>query len=301
MMSYRSISPDNQTSKTELVDNKFSFNHEHPNFYNFIRGLLAKTELSNAYVQVLLDSDSMREFTKAFTHKTIDPIHNYEYYETLGDVTTNKIVVWYYHRRFPQLFDNPGGGNMGPVAIMARLKQVGISKKTYSQFASGLGFWEYIRANEEIKKSKLRLLEDTFESFIGCLEYLIDMKIMQHNGYRVVYEFMKKIMDKMEISLDREELYDHKTKLNEDINFFKGRLKLEYQSIDNSIGKPQFLENKDNVKVRFESRVIITDSLTGQKYRSKCAFGPNKSTSEQLAADLVRKSGFLTNFSQSVQ
>lgn len=269
------------------------FKHEHPNFTNFIRGLLDKAELSEKFVKLLTDEKSMEEFTKAFTHKSVNPIHNYEYYETLGDATTNKIVVWYYHRRFPQLFDNPGGGNMGPVAVMARLKQVGISKKTYSKFSGGLGFWEYVRGTEEAMKSKTKILEDLFESFIGCLEYLIDMKVMDHSGYGIAYIFMAKIMDKVNITIDRESLYDHKSKLNEDINSFKGSLKIEYDSVDRACGNQLFLEDRSNVPKRFETRVIITDKRTNKKYRSSPGYGSNKGEAEQSAAKNTRDSKIL--------
>lgn len=270
-----------------------SFVHEHPNFKNFIRGVLAKAELSDKYIDILTDEKCMEEFTKAFTHKTVNPVHNYEYYEILGDATTNKIVVWYYHRRFPQLFENPGGGNMGPVAIMARLKQVGISKRTYSSFSNSLGFWDYVRVVEDAKKGRTKILEDVFESFVGCLEYLIDMKVMEYSGYGIAYIFMSKIMDKINIKLDREALYDQKSKLNEDINSFKGALKIEYQSLDRAIGNPLFLEDRSNISKRFETRVIIHDTRDGKIYRSSPGYGSNKPEAEQSAAKHVRDSGII--------
>lgn len=276
------------------MDSSRDFNHENPNFRNFIRGLLDKAEISEKYIDLLTDEKSMEEFTKAFTHKSVNPIHNYEYYEILGDATTNKIVVWYYHRRFSQLFKNPGGGNMGPVAVMARLKQVGISKRTYSKFANNLGFWEYVRVMEESKKNRTSILEDTFESFIGCLEYLIDMKVMDHSGYGISYIFMSKIMDKVEISLERESLYDHKSKLNEDINAFKGDLKLEYISVDQSLGNPTFLDDRSNIPRRFEARAVIFDRRENKSYRSGPGYGSKKGDAEQAAAKLVRESNFIS-------
>lgn len=262
-----------------------SFKHENPEFANFIRSLLDKAGLSNKYIDILTDEKCMEEFTKAFTHKSINPIHNYEYYEQLGDVTTNKIVVWYYNRRFPELFDNPGGGNMGPVAVMARLKQTGISKKTYAKFSGELGFWDFVRVSEESIKNKRSILEDTFESFIGCLEYLIDKIVMYHSGYGVAYIFMAKIMDRENIVLDREALYDAKSKLNEDINRFKGGLKIEYKSVDH--GK------STDFNTRFETRVIIMDIRDNKIYRSQPGFGANKAEAEKKAAQSVRDSGLL--------
>lgn len=268
--------------------------HENPKFTEFIRSLLSKAEINTKNIELFTDEKSMEEFTKAFTHKSINPIHNYEYYETLGDATTNKIVVWYYHRRFPQLFENPGGGNMGPVAIMARLKQKGISKRTYSKFSNDLGFWEYVRVTEDFRKNKTKILEDLFESFIGCLEYIIDMKVMEHSGYGIAYIFMAKIMDKISISVDRESLYDAKSLLNEEINAFKGAIKIEYVSTDQSKNNPSFLEDPKNIPFRFESVIIIIDSRDDKKYKSKPGYGPNKADAETAAAKNVRDINFLS-------
>ena len=272
--------------------------HENPNFRNFIRSLLERADLSEKYIDKLTDEKAMIEFTKAFTHKSHNPFYNYEFYETLGDATSNKVVVWYFQRRFPELFDPTSGmkeGNMGPLAIISRLKQNGVSKKTYAKFSGDLGFWDYIIGSEEAKKSKLKLLEDTFESFIGCLEYMIDGQVMEHSGYGICYIFMKKIMDKIEISLGREDLYDHKSLLNEEIMKFKKMLSIRYESIDNASRDPMFLENKSNIPFRFESVVVITDDR-GREYRSGKGYGSDKTISQKNAAKILLESKFLDRF-----
>jgi dsRNA-specific ribonuclease len=269
-----------------------SLKHENPNFKSFITELLVKSELSKKFTDILTSDECMTEFTKAFTHSSINELHNYEYYEILGDVTTNKVVVWYFHERFNDLFKNPGVGNMGVVAVMARLKMNGISKKTYSKFANDLGFWEYIRATDDAKKSRNNLLEDTFESFIGCLEYLISKKIMNHAGEGIVTIFMKKLMDKLDIKLDREKLYDHKSLLNEDINSFRKALTMKYVTVDTSYGDKSFFDNeKNNISKRFESHVMLTDQRDGNNYKSKSGYGITKAIAEQAAAELTRNSG----------
>lgn len=262
-------------------------------FRDFILDLLKFCSISKKHIEILTRPHCMDEFKKAFTHKSINPIHNYEYYETLGDATTNKIVVWYYHRRFPQLFDNPGGGNMGPVAVMARLKQEGVSKRTYSGFSEKLGFWEYILATDEAKKSRKSMLEDVFESFVGCLEYLIDKEIQEHCGYAVIYNFMKKIMDDIDIDISREHLYDEKSKLNEEIMSFGGSIKAEFTSRDRSKDNPEFLSEQKNIPFRFETFLRIIDKKGSVLYTSKAGYGSNKRDSEKRAAKNLRESGFL--------
>ncbi len=267
-------------------------------FVGFIRELLKSAGLNKRYINLLTDESGMIEFTRAFTAKGVNPVNNYEFYEIMGDATTNKVVVSYYKRKFPDIFGkNTGkGGNMGPVAIMARLKQNGISKKTYGRFAKNLGFWEFIIATEEESKSTKKLFEDTFEAFCGCMEELIDNRVLMHSGYSIVYQFMQPIMDKEEVSLERDDLYDQKSRVNEEIHKFHKRLTIEYTTIDHSRGDMQFLEDKANIPRRFESVAIVTDTHNNKAYRFAPGFGPDKKESQQKAAKHLLESGFFQKF-----
>lgn len=267
-------------------------------FVEFIRNLLKSAGLNKKYVNLLTDESGLIEFTRAFTSKEIDPVNNYEFYEIMGDATTNKVVVSYFKRRFPDVFSkNTGkGGNMGPVAIMARLKQNGINKKTYGRFAKNLGFWEFIRASEEERKSTLKLMEDTFEAFCGCMEELIDNRVLMHSGYSIVYQFMQPIMDREDVSLKLEDLYDQKSRVNEEIHKFHKRLTITYESFDHSRGNLDFLEHKENIPKRFESQAIVMDTHTGKAYKFPSGFGPGKKESQQLSAKFLLDSGFFEKF-----
>ena len=44
----------------------------------------------------------MKIMTSAVTHWSLNEEEDYEVWETLGDGTLNKIMVWYMYRRFPQ-------------------------------------------------------------------------------------------------------------------------------------------------------------------------------------------------------
>jgi hypothetical protein len=43
---------------------------------------------------MITDEESMIDYTKAFTNKDIDPDNNYEFFEILGDVSTNHAMVY---------------------------------------------------------------------------------------------------------------------------------------------------------------------------------------------------------------
>jgi len=263
--------------------------HENPRFREFIRSVLQRANLGSKYLDEFTDESSMIEFTKAFTHKSIDPVENYEFYEILGDSTTNKVVVWYFIRRFPEVFNDAKGkgGNMGPVAIMARLKQNGVSKSTYSQFSETLQFWDFIRRSEEENKNRRKLMEDVFEAFCGCLELLVDTKVTEHCGYGIIYKIMKTLMDSTEVSLERKDLYDPKSRLNEIILGYKGRLKIDYDVFDDISTKTS--EDKNAYQRRYNVRVVITDKNSGKKFSSRNFYGAIKKDAEKKSAEDILK------------
>ena len=271
--------------------------HENPEFKDFIKSVLSRAELSSKYIDLLTDDSAMIEFTKSFTHKSVSPVDNYEFYEIVGDATTNKVVVLYFVRRFPELFNEAKGkgGNMGPVGVMARLKQNGISKKTYSKFADSLGFWKFARYNvDEHQKDKTKILEDIFESFCGCLELLIDIRVTMHSGYCIIYKIMKTLMDELEIKLDRESLYDAKSRLNEVVTGYKKRVTIQYVSEEDSSTK--YSDDPQAYKRRFNTIIKITDTLNNNKvYSSTKCFGHSKPDSEQKCAQYVLDSKIFDN------
>lgn len=216
-----------------------------PAFKDFIKTTLTqRTFLLEEQINLLTDSTAMLEWQRAFTSKHYDPNCQWEWYELIGDVTTNKVVVWYYQARFKDLF-NPltavGQGNLSPVATMARLKMNSISKRAYSKFARHVNFHTYIRIPEAMDTDQARsnqppptdpstlklappespksdsACEDVFEAFIGCLEYMIDHRIGQHVGYAVCYEWMKTVLDECikDVDMSQSGLYDWKSIANE--------------------------------------------------------------------------------------
>lgn len=186
-------------------------------FKHLITGLLNRGRLKPKYIDKLTDQNAMKSYSTAFTASSADAKNNYEQFEQLGDVTANKFIVWYAYRRFPQL-DCPEG-----VKVVARLRINYGAKESFAPLAEKLGFWEYISAQEEgtergIKyrnRHKKDLLEDTFEAFIGCTEYLLDKAYRPGVGYGIVYDILSDIFNELPMSLRFEDLFDAKTRLKE--------------------------------------------------------------------------------------
>ena len=218
-------------------------------FKNFIGKILKIIKLNKISIAKLTDDESMQIWNQIFTHKSCDEHYNYEQWELMGDVTANKAIVWYFLRdRFPQLF-NPKG-----VKVVTRLKIRYVSKKAFSDFAKVLDFWPFISAEEEVREKEMKpVLEDVFEAFIAGLEFLIDKKFRKGVGYIACYTLIKKLFDKMDISLKYEELYDAITRLKETQDYW-----------NSAVGREILNEQKKTAfgRIRYENTRVV-DPNTG--------------------------------------
>jgi len=186
-------------------------------FKNFLTRLFKKSNLKQKYIQQLLSEENIKIFSNAFTHVSADAQNNYEYLEILGDVTCNKIIVWYIKDRFPMLCNTEG------VKVIARLRINLVSKKNFSVLSEKLGFGDFISCESEIKEQKIKsILEDVFEAFFGATELLLDNIVSPGAGYSICFRIFKNILDDVPISLKYEELYDPITRLKETFDFFRG-------------------------------------------------------------------------------
>src|SRR5687768_15583235 len=95
------FAPSTNLGKTSSINQKeyipvirHSKSHD---FREYIRKSLSDSKiLSQKYVEILTDTKSMENFTRAFTTRGYNPLYNYEVFEVFGDITANKIIVWYF-------------------------------------------------------------------------------------------------------------------------------------------------------------------------------------------------------------
>ncbi len=190
--------------------------------------------INERYISHLLKPNSVSVYNQCFTSAEINSEKNYEYFEQLGDVSANKFLVWYFYKRFPQLECAKG------VKVVARLKINEGSKKSFSQMARKLGFWNYIRASEDEKKRDPdSLLEDVFEAFVGATEYLLDRSVHRGIGQLAITDFLTHHWDKKHISLCYEHLFDSKTRLKELFDRFPELGRVKYKDFqERNVDKP---------------------------------------------------------------
>lgn len=200
---------------TEKKQGYFLKDHRGKDFKELIIKILRHGCLKQKYIDILTSEESLKEYAKAFTSDHIDQENNYQVAEQRGDVTVNKIIIVYMYNKFPQLNCAKG------VQIVARLRINFGSRNFLAELARGLGMWPFILATNDLRQRKMKdLLEDVFEAFFGMTELIIDNYMYKTKkvigvGYSIVYKILSSILDKTDISLRYEDLYDAKTRLKE--------------------------------------------------------------------------------------
>lgn len=185
-----------------------------------------RNRISQTYIDTILTPEGMTYFSKAFTHSSVDPVNNYEFLETLGDLTLNKCVLFYLCRRFPQL-NCPAGSDM-----ISKLKISTIKSESFAKIAESIGFWAFISVDQTLRTdplNKRKTLEDVCESFFGVLELLGDKYFTIGIGYELCYKIVSFILDQKEISLDYEEIVDPVTRVKETCDAYTFLGTISYQ------------------------------------------------------------------------
>lgn len=228
------------TTRISRIDDSRIYEGERgERFTNLIYGILKKGRVRNHYIDELLTDNALQIYSAAFTTRLaqerlgLEEWQNYEFYEHVGDSIINACITMYMSNRFRQLQVADG------VKVLARLKIVFCSKKTFSKIAESLGFWEFITASENERDSRKKtLLEDSLEAFIYATSHILDTKFRPPRkagvGFGVVYDIVSSLYDEYaDIELKYDKLFDAKTRLKElfDIPNIKQALgKMDYKN-----------------------------------------------------------------------
>lgn len=212
---------DDKKRKIRLKKNVLNWDatlHDHnpEDYYKFIYTLLSNYGLlTDDEINKLLDNDGMKILTSAVTHWSVgEDVDDYEVWETLGDVTLNKIMVWYMFRRFPEATSEE----------LTEAKKINVSKGQFPVYAHTLHLPQFVRYRSVNYQSGKNILtigldksmkEDTFEAFFGALEYLIDGRIMLGAGYIVCYNIVSYILDQQQMTVELSKIKDSITQLKE--------------------------------------------------------------------------------------
>lgn len=247
-------------------------------FVEFLIEMLMKFSLSRSTAENILKNDKIFSMYKnVFTHKVFDSKNNYEFYELIGDVSCNKIIVWYLQKKFPFLSNSDG------VKVLARLRINLVSKITFSNWAKKLNFGPFISYDLDTKiKQENSVYEDIFEAFVGCTELVIDEYIRGYSAMYFCYKFMETLLDDEEIKLSYKSLYDPITRCKETFDYFNsnqqkstcpyiyGTISFHHEKLDTCLYLVRLIQTShDKKEVLLEEKgksIIDLKYLLCQKY-----------------------------------
>jgi dsRNA-specific ribonuclease len=244
-------------------------------FKDFLKNILKKTGVGKDLITILTEDSSMLIYNNAFTSDSVDMDDNYQILEQIGDLSGNKFISNYMYERFPVL------DRTEAVQVVARLRINYGAKESFSEFARSLGFFEFITATNELRKSNMKdLLEDVFEAFLGATERILDRRKRVGVGYAVVYDILATIFDNIEISLRYEDMYDPKTRLKELLEKDK-----------KAYGKEQYRNVRTDNLVRSEVVQILNGVETVIGVGVASLQTPAEEKAAQMALETLAKQG----------
>jgi dsRNA-specific ribonuclease len=141
----------------------------------------------------ILTGENAEIWETAFTHKSYDPIKNYDVLEFLGDSAAELMFKQYISERFSAEIS---AGIIGEAGI-TNLKNTYMSKIYQSQIGYELGFSEHVRSRTAVNT---HIAEDLVESFIGALMKAGNI-LKPGMGYILVYNFIYELFNQREIEL----------------------------------------------------------------------------------------------------
>ncbi len=185
-------------------------------FKVFIKETLKLAKIGQEYRDILTNDDNIKTFEYAFTDPSFDPVNNLQVLEFIGDGIIKGVNSQYIPRRFPDLIKTEAEKGKTGEGVLSKIRRQLEQKKSLSDFALKLGFWDYVKASEEVlTKDRKKTLEDVFEAFVGALVEVVDKNVKKGMGYMFAQNFVESQLDTLEISVSVEALDDPVTRLNE--------------------------------------------------------------------------------------
>lgn len=189
---------------------------------------IVKDELVHLYVA----ADMMASWCKAFTHKTIDPIFNYELFEINGDNALKWAFPHYLLSRYPNLKEKMVSELN--VYYMSKVEQVNLFRK--------MGLIDFVKAKEKVT---FEVTGDCFEAFFGALEYVSNQVAVEGLGIINVLRMISVLYDEnIKIDVEKHAYGAAKTQVDQTFKRF-------------GLGEPQTTKSSELIDGKYSYTVDV--------------------------------------------
>ena len=155
-------------------------------------------KLNNLQKKISIKFKNLNYLKKSITHKSYDPLNNYEKLEFLGD----RILGFVISKKLIELYPNEKEG-----VLDKKLASL-VNKNQCLEVAKIIGLEKFILVGNKSAKTKVenKIIADSIEALIGAIYY--------DKGFEVSEKFILNIWKNF-IKLSEETIIDSKTKLQE--------------------------------------------------------------------------------------
>jgi ribonuclease-3 len=201
-------------------------------------------KLSNLQKKINIKFKNLNYLKKSITHKSFDPLNNYEKLEFLGD----RILGFVISKKLIELYPDQREG-----VLDKKLASL-VNKNKCLEIAKLISLEKFILVGNKSTKSKVenKIIADSIESLIGAIYY--------DKGFEVTEKFILN-MWKNFINLSEETIIDSKTKLQEySLKKFKSLPIYKLASSSGPKHKPKF-----TISVRLKDTKLYVGSGDSKK------------------------------------
>ena len=201
-------------------------------------------KLNNLQKKISIKFKNLNYLKKSITHKSYDPLNNYEKLEFLGD----RILGFVISKKLIELYPNEKEG-----VLDKKLASL-VNKNQCLEVAKIIGLEKFILVGNKSAKAKVenKIIADSIEALIGAIYY--------DKGFEVSEKFILN-MWKNFIILSEETIIDSKTKLQEySLKKFKSLPIYKLVSSSGPKHKPKF-----SISVRLKNTKLFEGSGDSKK------------------------------------
>lgn len=187
-------------------------------FKEFISGLLEKSGMDSIAIPDFIGELDLIEFRLGLIDKTYDAYVNHNLYKFIGVAVVDLAIAEYIGIRFPNIVSEKW---------LTNIKHNIVSQGAFSIFAREAGLDRYILYGKEMEENIerhpdlgrntefLNMLEGAFKAFMGVLVTVVDAKRQRGVGYIIAYNLISVFMNRLRISVDYTDVFNHKSRLKE--------------------------------------------------------------------------------------
>ena len=242
---------------------------------NYITALLSSF-LDESIIPHLVNTETMKEWNKCFTHVTFDPVNNYETYESVGDKVMSYTFKTFVYMKIPDITDGE----------LNNLDQLYMSTNLQSYISNHMRLSYWLKKHRDVQVTSEKRQEDVLEAFFGTIDTILikNTNFGYGFGVKTCLKFFEKIFSLEDLQANR--IYEPPKTFFQQVfqrlgipSDTPGFIELPARVVTDSGGDKQLIELKlTDVSIRVLSYLGKLPKQTNWNYRA----GTKKEASSKL-------------------